>query len=236
MACRRWRRTVSLHALFVLLASCDPSVSDVASPGLDEIKVKDYGIQLLAPEAQFYSTGRIASPILPGDSTDADGILMAYLEGTKHYHPVQIAQRVLVFLNTFRLTGDSVFVHESRKFIDKLLEIGVYERDALYFPYGFSIYPHGGTGTNNTQVLTAPWFSGMAQGQVLSALVGLYGVTRDAKYLHAADLVFRSFLELKSEGDPWTVYVDPDRYYWVEEYPLERPSNVLNGSSTTSIS
>ncbi len=220
---------VTLFFSVILLSCQQANDTDGASLTLDDIQVKDYSILEVETNKLPYNSGLIASPLLPTDSSDADGIIMFFYAGEKHYHPVQIAQRTLLFLNTFRITGDSTFVFESRIFMDKLLELGIYDRNTVYFPYTLDIYPHGGNGINNIEKLQVPWVSGMAQGQALSALVRLYTITQDSKYLDAADLVFKSYQELKHSGNPWTVYIDENKYYWIEEYPLEEPSNVLNG-------
>lgn len=224
------QRSITVMVVALLVMSCE-NVRPINGEQitLDDIQVKDYSILEVETNALPYNSAVILTPLLPSDSCDADGILMFYYAGQKYYHPVNIAQRTLLYLNTFRMTGDSIFIYQSKKIMDKLLELGVYERNTVYFPYTLDIYPHNGLGINNTDKLGVPWFSGMAQGQILSALVRLYNVTQDVKYLNAADLVFNSFIELKRGGNPWTVYVDDDNYYWIEEYPLDEPSNVLNG-------
>ena len=41
--------------------------------------------------------------------------------------------------------------------------------------------------------------------------------------------IFQSFENLRGNQSPWIVFVDKDGYYWIEEYPVEPPEQVLNG-------
>ncbi len=219
-----------LSSILLGLLSCDGlEIPGKNGSPLDDISIIDYSIQTLSEEDMPYNYFTLSTPTTAADSTDSTGILMFYWAGEKHYHPVQLAQRMLLFINTFRLRNDSLFLSETIRYADKLMEIGIPARSSIYFPYSFEIYPHGGKGVNNDILLTVPWFSGMAQGHLLSVFVRLYLATNDEKYLESADLVFNSFLDFKSEGDPWVVYVDDDDSYWIEEYPMDPPSNVLNG-------
>ncbi len=154
---------------------------------------------------------------------------MFYYNGVKYYHPVQLAQRILLFDRSFKANGDSTFIFEGAKYIEKLMEIGMYYDDAIFFPYTFDILPHGGYGENNTIELMNPWFSGMAQGRVLSVLVRWYKFTHDPKYLEYAKYVFNSFFKVKGSHEPWVTLIDENNNFWIEEYPFDEPSHVLNG-------
>ena len=64
---------------------------------------------------------------------------------------------------------------------------------------------------------------------MLSAYTYLHEVTGEAAYKETADRIFRSFTTLTRHTDgPWTSMVD-DGYYWIEEYPADPPTHVLNG-------
>jgi hypothetical protein len=69
----------------------------------------------------------------------------------------------------------------------------------------------------------------MDQGLVLELVVRLYHVTHNPRYLKAADKIFQSFKNVNRDSYPWVVYITPDKYYWIEEYPMDVPDNVLNG-------
>jgi hypothetical protein len=77
--------------------------------------------------------------------------------------------------------------------------------------------------------MRAPWFSGMAQGQILSAIARLYEITKNQKYDSVCVKIFNSFKRFKGQHDPWIVHIDEHGYYWIEEYPEHDPNHVLNG-------
>ncbi|MBS3957685.1 MAG: hypothetical protein KGZ40_09215 [Clostridiales bacterium] len=75
--------------------------------------------------------------------------------------------------------------------------------------------------------LFAPWLSGMAQGQAISVLVRAYYESDDERYLEAARLAFEPLSRTFDEGG--VMYIDDSGGVWLEEYPEEPPSHVLNG-------
>jgi hypothetical protein len=77
------------------------------------------------------------------------------------------------------------------------------------------------------QVLKAPWYSGLAQGQGISVLLRAYLTTKKGSYLEAAHRAFEVFRHDLSTGG--VRYIDPDRFWWVEEYVTDPPTHILNG-------
>jgi hypothetical protein len=75
--------------------------------------------------------------------------------------------------------------------------------------------------------LTAPWYSGLAQGQGLSLLLRAYHTTQNEEYLRTAESAFLSFQTPVQEGG--VIIRDKDEYLWIEEYIVNPPSHVLNG-------
>jgi len=76
------------------------------------------------------------------------------------------------------------------------------------------------------ETLRSPWYSGLAQGQGISALLRCYEATKEAKYLEGATLAFRSLtLELNAGG---VLHRDGDDL-WIEEYMVTTPTHILNG-------
>jgi hypothetical protein len=157
--------------------------------------------------------------------TDAQGIIIFIHQGKEHYHPVQIAQKILSLLGSYNQTNNSEYLNRAKLFAQKLIEISFESKDAIYFPYNFDFPLHG----IEEEKMIAPWYSGMAQGQALSAFVRLYKITGENKYLAISDKIFRSFTHFKGENEPWIVYVDKAGYLWIEEYPMEVPAHALNG-------
>ena len=77
------------------------------------------------------------------------------------------------------------------------------------------------------QLLKAPWYSGLAQGNGLSLLVRAAQATGDPAFAAGAHRAFQSFQRSVSEGG---VLVEDDRgHVWIEEYLVDPPSHILNG-------
>ena len=77
------------------------------------------------------------------------------------------------------------------------------------------------------QLLKAPWYSGLAQGQGLSLLTRVYAETQDARYLAAAEEAFRAMVTPVDQGG--TLHVDDNGHWWIEEYICRPPTHILNG-------
>jgi hypothetical protein len=142
-------------------------------------------------------------------------------------HPVGQAQFALGCITSYRTETDparkALFLARAKTQADRLIDQHVEARGAWWFPYGFDFIHSVHTGVS----YTAPWFSGMAQGEVLSLFVQLAeldGVCDEdrARYLAAADAAFASLL-LADDGYPWAVNVDTDGYVWIQEYPGAQP-------------
>ncbi|XP_023326953.1 D-glucuronyl C5-epimerase [Eurytemora carolleeae] len=71
------------------------------------------------------------------------------------------------------------------------------------------------------------WYGAMCQGQAISVLSRAYHVTRDQKYLTAAEAALGPFQKPVAEGGVKTVFLD--RYDWYEEYPTNPSTFILNG-------
>jgi len=157
--------------------------------------------------------------------TDDQGVIVFIREGNEYYHPVHIAQKILHFLDSYIQTNNPEYLDKAELFAQKLIEISFKFRDAIYFPYNFDFPLH----RIEEEKMIAPWYSGMAQGQALSAFVRLYKLIGENEYLEISEQIFRSFTHLRGESEPWVVYVDTMGYLWIEEYPMEVPTHALNG-------
>lgn len=71
------------------------------------------------------------------------------------------------------------------------------------------------------------WYSAMGQGQSISLLVRAYIVSKDQKYLDAAERALDIYEISSSEGGVLTKFAGV--YDWYEEYPTKPSSYVLNG-------
>jgi hypothetical protein len=164
------------------------------------------------------------------DPTDDSGLHLYERDGVRHVHPVGQGQYVLMMLNSFDLTGDREFLDRAIRNLDSLLDSSTESEGAKFFPYTFDFPLYG----LDELTLHAPWWSGMAQGQMLSALVRAYEATGDERYRNAADSTFASFAPRPAEDwpvtEPAVAFVDGDGVLWLEEYSGDlEPAYVLNG-------
>jgi hypothetical protein len=148
---------------------------------------------------------------------DSVGVRMHEIDGTLYNHPVAQAQDGLMSLSDYRITGAARDLARAAADAQRLIERRVgSDGGSWYHAYPFDFELHSSSGT----VMRAPWFSGMAQGQVLSLFTRMYQVTGELRYRNAAAATFRSFLNAPVQGRPSTVNIDPSDYLWIEEYPV----------------
>lgn len=166
---------------------------------------------LLYRELPYVTAG--VPPLPTGENFESNGVAIRRYDGVVHNHPVAQAQLVLSMLSGYALTSNSEYLRIARANADRLLMYAVPSRGGLFFPYPFKFALHGGS-----DVMTAPWYSGMAQGQALSAFCRLFEVTEDGIYLNAAMEAFESLKLLKSNSEPWVTRIDAHGYAWFEEY------------------
>lgn len=134
-----------------------------------------------------------------------------------HYTPVTVAQFALG-LHAQLLKGEG-----SRETF--LCQAGWLRDNLVAMPAGFGLWLH-----NFAQLsyrLEPPWVSGMAQGQGISTLLRAFQLTGDETYRDAAFFAAAAFAHDISEGG--VACRDEDGSLWLEEYPSDPPSHVLNG-------
>lgn len=207
----------------LLLISCN---NKLTGPDQLPFNVESFNLKVL-PYDSLWGVSSSPVPLDEEYPSDPEGVPLYfnYYDSTYYYHPVLIAQKGMNYLNSYILTQDNRYLLRVERWINKLIDISFEINGSLYFPYNFNVHPHG----CYEDTLLAPWFSGMAQGEVLQLLVRLFNVTENDEYLELADKVFRSFKNLSKENYPWTTFVDSEGYYWIEEYPLREPDHTLNG-------
>lgn len=197
---------------------------DTVGIGEQSVNAKRYEINRLSYEdlPQGYT-----STVIPLEQLDKiQGLPIVHIQGEEGYHPVQTSWLLMELLSSYLITQDSAYLEKAFHISDMFLDTAVSFGEALYFPYTFDFHLHG----DEEELMKAPWYSGMAQGIALSAYVRFYQITEDGKYLDICRKIFNTFTNLKDdENIPWVVYVDTERYYWIEEYPIQPPANTLNG-------
>jgi len=169
------------------------------------------------------------APIVRG-ITDSTGVRMYLLPGdpTLYDHPVGQAQMSLAYLDNYRLTGLPAYLRLAKANAQRLVDRRVESRGGWFFPYDFDFAVYGDT----TQTLTAPWYSGMAQGVALSAFTRLFQETGDPAWKTAADATYASLDTAPVEGEPFGSWVSSTGDLWLELYPrwpVETSERVLNG-------
>lgn len=168
-------------------------------------------------------------PLAPG-ITDSTGVRMFRLAGdpTLYNHPVGQASLSMAYLDHYRTSGNAEYLRRAEANAQRLVDRRVESRGGWYYPYDFDFAVHGDT----TQTLTAPWYSGMAQGLALSAFTRLYQATNDPAWKAAADATYASLDTAPVEGEPFGSWVSSTGDLWLEEYPrwpVEASERVLNG-------
>lgn len=159
------------------------------------------------------------------DDIDEEGVRLNLRAGEYHDNPVTQSQYGMMLLSAYREHGwaenleaalaNGRRIHKNSEIID----------GRAYFPYGFRMPLFG----RQDMVLDPPWYSGMAQGQVLQFYSQLFEITGDVFWQKAASGVFESFREVMNKDLPWWPNVDERANLWFEEYPFDPEQHVFNG-------
>jgi hypothetical protein len=187
------------------------------------LRVHAYAIVSLPLKSRAYAAWGNA-PLKIDYPANSAGVPRYVRNGRTYLHPVSAAQQGLRQLATYSRTNKAVYLKRARSIADALIAAGVKADGALWIPYRFDFALHG----LRNDVMRAPWYSAMAQGQVLSLASRLYEITGDARYRTAARRIFQSFAIVGRRSRPWVSWVEK-RYLWLEEYPGKPPDHTLNG-------
>ena len=177
-------------------------------------------------QASFHSLGQYymlfqRKADYPGPYDDSAIPMLDYRGriGVQH-NPIAIAQYGLGNYNLWKRTGDETRLHKSLIVADWLVE---HLEDN---PWGVPVWNHH-FDWEYRDVLKAPWYSGLAQGQGISMLVRAHEESGHQRYLDAATSAFQSFLLPVDQGG--VTDIDPDGYLWFEESIVDPPTHILNG-------
>jgi hypothetical protein len=162
------------------------------------------------------------------DSTNVDSngvaVYKHYQTGEVHDHPIYIAQHAMAAIRRYQQTGQEQWKSSAELNAQKLIDIRIEHEDSYWFQYDFDW-------TYYERTLSAPWWSAMAQGEVLSVFVHLARISpENSLWREAADQTFNSFFVRGSSNySPWATVVI-DGQLWFEEYAGNQPPlQVLNG-------
>lgn len=118
------------------------------------------------------------------------------------YHPVLFEQRVLSNSYMYLKTKEKKYIDTAKKFFDKLFNGSITDENGnIIFPYNFSFNLFH-------RKLEAPWFSGMAQGQALSALTAMYLIENDQTLIRLAEKIIPTLTYFKNKNTPWFAMID----------------------------
>ncbi len=133
------------------------------------------------------------------------------------YVPTRIASYALAHHNHYLLTGDE---HSRERFFAAVEWF-------MRSPEGVWYYKFPWKG------LKPPWISAMAQGEGISILVRAWKLSQDLAYLSQAQKGLKPLLIPLGQGGVRSAL--PDGSPFLEEYPTDPPSHVLNGFMYTLI-
>ena len=135
------------------------------------------------------------------------------------YNPVTISQYALCLYDEYQKDKDIMKEEMFFKQVEWLEKLVVIISENLYgLPYNFP---------NKWYSLNAPWHSGMAQGQAASVFIRAYFLSKENKYLDIAKKLLNLMILPVHKGG--TLTVTQEGLPWIEEYPSDPPSMVLNG-------
>jgi heparosan-N-sulfate-glucuronate 5-epimerase len=153
---------------------------------------------------------------------DGDGVPLLDYRGSlgRQYNPIAIAQYALANYNVHAQTGRT---QPRERFLRAANWLATHlERNQ----HAVWVWQHH-FDWEYWQPLRAPWYSALAQGQGISALVRAHSVTNDAAYLRAAVQGFEAFARDLDAGG--VRHVDDQGRWWLEEYVVWPPTHILNG-------
>lgn len=212
---------LSQYVAFDVQRACDPApVIAPPRPAWEGTPTAHYSAtpDVLSSDVGLYYRERgSTADVLAQWPHDANGVVMVdYGDGPPVYNPTTVANYGIGLYERYLQTSDVTYL---RRFLVQ----ATWLRDSAMdtngrFVYLFDLPARG---------LSAPWWSAMAQGQGISALVRAYRATGDESYLRAAEKAFRPCTVPVPAG----VTSGSGGELWLEEYAATaRPTQVLNGS------
>ncbi len=130
-----------------------------------------------------------------------------------NFNPVSIAQYALSIYDSYVSSKDKELKDLFFKQVSFLLEEGDENKEEIKFPYRFDFF----------DMVKGPWVSGLAQAQAASVLLRAFVLFKDEKYLLLASK------SIKAINNKNKLLINVNGYQWIEEYPTEKPSCVING-------
>lgn len=209
---------------------------DTRTPGLVDVPreiIGGYPLSTRRPHAipeglRPYQHGRVRQ--VPFGLVDEQGVRVFRLDRDPRVfdHPVAQTQYALYAVESHRLSGEPRYLEVALANAERVVANDRELDGAWYFPYQFDFDLY----RNGRGVLTAPWVSGMANGQALSLFARLHRVTGQQKWRVAADRTVAAFRQAPDGQGYFVSFLDDAGRLWLEEYPrypAARSERVLNG-------
>ncbi|MGZ8377269.1 MAG: D-glucuronyl C5-epimerase family protein [Gemmatirosa sp.] len=159
---------------------------------------------------------------------DEQGLPYLLIDDVRVRQPVSISMIGILKLSNAEILKTPLVRDTVERWARTLIAEADTTPSTIHFPYKFPLKLH----SFPQEQLTSPWYSALAQGEVLQLLVRLYVMTGKPEYRVWADKVFAPFLDVRpvSENPRSVAHIDRDGYYWADEYPNNgRPDLTLNG-------
>jgi heparosan-N-sulfate-glucuronate 5-epimerase len=143
------------------------------------------------------------------------------------YNPIDISHKSDKFYNDYINNGNKTAKQYFLKYINWLLDNSIKTDNYSFIVYNYSFPVYN---------LKPPWFSAMAQGEVIPRFLNAYQITGDKIYLiNAKNALNVLFIEIHDACRCGVTYKIPEKGWWYEEYPNVSGNGpkVLNGMMFT---
>ena len=165
----------------------------------------------------------IGVPLPAGYSLNAAG--MPHPAGKPNqYHPNHIGNFIRQALKDTRTTPAQkkcLATQAGEHLISRSTTRVVNGATSRWYPYDFTF-----SANPSIPSLKGPWYSGLAQANILTLSLMMENLTGDATWRQYGRETFESFLVPRSNGGFAT---RENGFLWFEEYPTQPPTTVLNG-------
>jgi hypothetical protein len=149
---------------------------------------------------------------------DDNGVPMVGWGNCAHYSAVNIAQYGFI-LHSFWLENKSKeYLDCMLACLNKLIEMESHEDDSIFWRENY---------ISDRYVMKTNWASAMSLGECLSFYLRIFQITKNEKLLEKAHLIINAFNVPVSQNG--VSYKDKNNNLWLEEYPSNPASCVLNG-------
>jgi len=154
-----------------------------------------------------------------GGKFDDDGVPMCGNgKGEHFYFPINIAQYGFILHARYLKNPEQEILNKLLACIKKLDEIATVERDYTVWYHKHYEEKYG---------ISPPWASAMAQGELISFYLRMYQLLGKEEYLATAGKAY-NYMKISYENGG-VRRIDNEGNLWLEEYPSDPPSFVLNG-------